>query len=254
MDETVVTDFTNFVVGLDDFPLAKSLRRKFVQDFIRAIVLPPGKFVLSLDTIAEWMFMLKGNLKRTLVKSFIANIDYEIHKQKTKGRPKETILLTTHCFKRLCHGQTIKEEQVRSCFKWVKRMYRDLVLNGDETTRLTKEAKRTPIATDNLPVGLCVFILRLTRKDGHIVHKMGKTRNLKKRFTELRRLLHTTVDLLHFALLEEHEGCADFLFKKRKFNELDLAEIYEAEIGDIITQCQKLHENARCFCRPTDSS
>ena len=48
--------------------------------------------------------MRKDNLKKTLTSTYIKNIDYKIRKIKstTAGKPKEEIMITADCCKRLC--------------------------------------------------------------------------------------------------------------------------------------------------------
>lgn len=58
----------------------------------------------------------KGHLKEY---SYHENVDYIVLKQqsKTQGRPKELILLTTDCFKRLCMLYYIQLEHLVDKYK-----------------------------------------------------------------------------------------------------------------------------------------
>lgn len=59
-------------------------------------------FSINIDAIAKWFKMRKDHIKKTLVESYIKNIDYKIIKGELnglKGKPKEIILLTPKCFK-----------------------------------------------------------------------------------------------------------------------------------------------------------
>lgn len=64
----------------------------------------------------------KNGFKKTLIRTYIKNIDYIINKNNNKnigsgGHNKENILLTPDCFKRLCMlSKTKKAEEIRTYF------------------------------------------------------------------------------------------------------------------------------------------
>jgi hypothetical protein len=61
--------------------------------------------IIDLDLVAKWLNVLKADLKKTLQRSYIENVDYKIilNKSGSKGgRPSETILMSNSCFRRMC--------------------------------------------------------------------------------------------------------------------------------------------------------
>jgi phage anti-repressor protein len=63
--------------------------------------------------------MKKENLKKTVISTYNNNIDYKINKIKstTPGKPKENIMITSKCCKRLCMvSRNKKAEDIRMCF------------------------------------------------------------------------------------------------------------------------------------------
>ena len=61
-------------------------------------------------------------LKKTLVRSYIKNVDYKITKNKltTTGRPSEIILISISCFKRICmNSNTEKSGEVRKYYEQI---------------------------------------------------------------------------------------------------------------------------------------
>lgn len=159
MDETIVQDFVDLILDLDDFPESKSFRQHFLRDFIFAIVYAKD-FVITLAKLATWLSVFEANLKRTLVRHYKPNEDYKIVKQKPlRGRPKENILLTTDCFKRLCmRGRTPQAEQMRTYFILVEERYREFMTNGIENRiwredeAVTEKKRRTPFTELKLDV------------------------------------------------------------------------------------------------------
>jgi superfamily II DNA or RNA helicase/phage anti-repressor protein len=73
--------------------------------------------VIDFDKLINWLNIRKDSIKRTLVDSYAKNIDYKISKIKSKkpGQPKEEILITSDCCKRLCMlSKTKKAEDIRT--------------------------------------------------------------------------------------------------------------------------------------------
>ena len=56
---------------------------------------------------------------------YIKNVDYKINKIKsnTAGKPKEEILITSNCCKRLCMMSRTKKAEVRTYFIEIEKLY-----------------------------------------------------------------------------------------------------------------------------------
>jgi phage anti-repressor protein len=94
---------------------------KFIDDFFSLYdhKTLDSDFVIDLDVLSKWLGGYKSNIKDTLLKSYTKDIDYIVSKsnEKTNGRPRENILLTPDCMKRLCMlSRTKKAEEVRTYF------------------------------------------------------------------------------------------------------------------------------------------
>lgn len=93
---------------------------KFIDDFFGLYTVNTNDtdLVIDFDNLVNWLKMRKDNLKKTLVSTYIKNVDYKIKKIKSEsaGKPREEILLTSDCCKRLCMmSKTKKAEEVRTC-------------------------------------------------------------------------------------------------------------------------------------------
>ena len=80
--------------------------------------------------------MRKEHLKKTLVRSYVKNIDYKINKEKlsTAGRPSETILISISCFKRITmNSNTEKGSEVRNYYEQIEILlnkYKDHIIES----------------------------------------------------------------------------------------------------------------------------
>jgi hypothetical protein len=79
------------------------ISNEFIDDFFGMYdIKNKYNFSINLENISKWMDIPKGDVKKTLMKSYKENIDFKIIKGVSngkKGKPKETILLTPKCFK-----------------------------------------------------------------------------------------------------------------------------------------------------------
>jgi len=75
-------------------------------------------FIIDFDMLVKWLEIRKDNLKKLLTENYIENKDFKINKNNNlPGKPKENILLTSECFKKICMmSKTKKIEDVRMCF------------------------------------------------------------------------------------------------------------------------------------------
>ena len=82
--------------------------------------------IINYELGAKWLDVRKDNLKTTIIRSYIKNIDYSItiNKSGSKGgRPSETILITTSCFRRLCmKSNTDKGNEVRKYYEKIEKL------------------------------------------------------------------------------------------------------------------------------------
>ena len=98
-----------------------NITKKFIDDFFSLYTseTKSGDMVVNFNKLTKWLNIRKDSLKRTLIKTYNKNIDYEINKIKSNkaGKPKEEIMITAECCKRLCMLSKSKNaENVRTYF------------------------------------------------------------------------------------------------------------------------------------------
>ena len=95
-------------------------------------------FIIDLEILIKFLDVKKGTIKDTLKNSYTKNIDYKITKEKKMsknvGKPKEIIMLTPDCFKRLTmSSKTKKAEEVRTYFIQLEKhidKYKNYIIDG----------------------------------------------------------------------------------------------------------------------------
>jgi hypothetical protein len=135
-------------------------------------------FTIDLDMVADWLKTEKGELKKTLIKSYARDIDYillapentrSIRPKVTSGRSghnKELILLTPDTFKMLTmKSKTAEAQKVRHYYVILEKLvevYKDQIINNqDKKIRiLERNLKRV-----KYPVKGALYIVKLTEKD-----------------------------------------------------------------------------------------
>ena len=127
--------------------------------------------------------MRKDHIKKTLTESYIKNIDYKIIRgelNELKGKPKETILLTSKCFKLMAmQSKTKKAVQVREYYYELEQVidqYKEYIIKGLWNKIAKLENNQKPKI--NLSKGV-IYILETSDDVGH--YKIGKTKDLKQR-------------------------------------------------------------------------
>ena len=179
-------------ITLEDFLLSHStINQFFIYEFFS--IQKIGKdsknkpFIMDLEIVARWLDTTKGDLKETLKKSYIKNIDYIVNRpepnklkttKKVNGRPSIKVLLTVDCFKLLCmRSKTAKSEEVRKYYIELEKLvdeYKDYIINTQEEKIRNLEYELNP---DKLPTGSHFYIYEVGE-----YYRTGATKNLKLRF------------------------------------------------------------------------
>jgi phage anti-repressor protein len=200
--------------------------------------------------ICKWLKSRKADLKSTLTKSYIRNVDYTIKKGKsTGGRPLEIINLSFDCFRRLCMlSRTKKAEEVRSYFIDIEKhinKYKDYIIEALN--------KKVDILDNNqkpkIDVQSGVFYILKTDLGIEDVYKIGKSKKFKQRLTthNSSHVDNVKVVLVYEALdIDGVERCLKavlkgFQYKKRK-------EFYEITIDKLkmlLEDCDKITLKAK---------
>lgn len=114
----------NFEQFADFLKKHSTIPNTFIDDFFSfyKYTNDDEDIIIDIILVAKWLNIRKDHLKTTLERSYIKNVDYKITKNKTfdKGRPSETILISTSCFKRLSmNSNTPKGSEVRLYYEQI---------------------------------------------------------------------------------------------------------------------------------------
>jgi hypothetical protein len=254
--------------SLEDFLIKESkINKEFIKDFFgiqKNMLYEKYKpFIIDLDDIAYWLDAKKGNLKDTLIKNYLNKFDYIIissllvdQKQNTSlrvnpdqtkkgGQNKETVLLTTECFKMLCmRSNTKKANKVRQYYIALEKLideYKDNLITHQtkKIEILENDLKKEPLPKE----GYCYIYLE-TDELGYKYYRLGQSGNLQKRFNNHnsssvhKKILSykiKTDNILHF------EACLrGIMFDYRYKNNKDYYKISEDKIKEAINYCKKI--------------
>ncbi len=241
--------------------------RNTKADFIRQLLRlfdSKEQFGIDLATVAELMQRRIDVLKNALTKNFQQDIDYTISVVSTggRGRPAEQLWLSTRTFKRLLmilRGP--QAEALRGYFLIVEDAYRES--RNEQISARQQKYPDTPVSPEGkrYQMGHCVYVIQVStttpQGDPLIKHKIGRTKNLNRRFPELRRLLGgAAVEVVHQRMVGEDvviESCAHALLKLDRLDhevemfvsdiQLVLAAIDSCEAG--YHHAQELFANAQ---------
>lgn len=230
-----------------------SISNKFINDFFSLYTIETNDtdIIINFDNLVIWLDIRKDSLKRTLIDSYIINIDYQITKIKSTkaGKPKEEILITSDCCKRLCMmSKTEKAEEVRTYFIEIEKLmnkYKNYIIEGlNKRIQILENNQKTIIKPNN---GV-IYILK-TNYDIIDLYKIGKTKKFKERIRTHNSSHIDNVDIVHIYetdYIDEVEKCLKNIlstkqYKKRKeFYEIDLDTLKE-----LIKNCDKLSLKVR---------
>jgi phage anti-repressor protein len=229
------------------------ISNKFIDDFfsLYAINSDENDLIINFDNLVNWLNIRKDSLKRTLIDSYIKNVDYQIKKIKsnTAGKPKEEILITSNCCKRLCMmSRTEKAEEVRTYFIEIEKLmnkYKNYIIEALDKRINILENNQKPIPNNKNGI---IYVLK-TDYDIVDLYKIGKTKKFKERIRTHNSSHIDNVDIVHIYetnYIDEVENClknalSSKQYKKRKeFYEIDLDVLKE-----LINDCDKLSLKVR---------
>ena len=178
-------------ISLQEYLIRYSgVNREFIKDFISIQQSKSSQenypFVINLDLIIKWLQIdQKGSLKRTLISSYIKRLDYIIlpyskvkQKKGSGGMNKETILVTTNCFKRIClKTKSVMSDKIVDYYLALENLlveYQKYIIS-----ELIKENKllKNDLNNDIFPIGGLIYIIDL----GNNYYKLGMTADLNAR-------------------------------------------------------------------------
>lgn len=224
-----------------------SISSKFIDDFfgLHDYKIIFNDIYINFDLVVKWLKTRKNDLKDTLVKSYVKNVDYNIKKGKSNGgRPSNIIMLSYDCFRRLCMlSRTAKAEEVRSYFIDIEKhihKYKDHIIDAlDNKVGVLKNNMKPKINTNS---GV-IYILK-TDLDIEDVYKIGKSKKFKER---LNTHNSSHVDNVKVVLIYEAddidgiERCLKAVLKGHAYRKRK--EFYEINIDllkELLTDCDKI--------------
>jgi phage anti-repressor protein len=242
------------MIELQDF-LKKysSISNKFIDDFFSLYTTETtdNDLIINFDNLVNWLNMRKDNLKKTLIDSYIKNVDYKINKIKsnTAGKPKEEILITSNCCKRLCMmSRTKKAEEVRTYFIEIEKLmnkYKNYIIEALNKKVNILENNQKPIPNNKSGI---IYVLK-TDHDIVNLYKLGKTKKFKERIRTHNSSHIDNVDIVHIYetnYIDEVEKCLKNVLltkqyrKRKEFYQIDLDVLKE-----LIQTCDKMSLKVR---------
>ncbi|PNH01992.1 hypothetical protein TSOC_012073 [Tetrabaena socialis] len=226
----------------------------FVDDFFGQYDLHtnPNGFVVDLAIAAKWLRTTKGNLKKTLIKTYAHGIDYEITKPFSgRGTGKqEHVLLTPDCFKALCMmSRTEKAKDVRNYYIAAEKsliMYRNNVMQQLTTRVAQLENNQRGHASRPRRQGV-IYVVRAssTLTD---MYKIGRTVWAHHRLRSHNRALADDLETVYTYetdCVEDVEVCMKRMLRKLQYRRRK--EVYQIDIASlkkVISGCNSACINA----------
>jgi phage anti-repressor protein len=230
-----------------------SISNKFIDDFFSLYTIDTTNddLIIKFEILIKWLNIRKDSLKRTLIDSYIKNVDYKIKKIKlsTAGKPKEEILITSDCCKRLCMlSKTTKAEEVRTYFIEIEKLmnkYKNYIIEGLNNKIGVLENNQKPISKTKRGI---IYVLKT---DYNIIdlYKIGKTKKFKERIRTHNSSHINNVDIVHIYetdYIDEVEKCLKNTLtikqyrKRKEFYQIDLDILKE-----LIKTCDKMSLKVR---------
>ena len=230
-----------------------SISNTFIDDFFSLYTneTTENDLIINFDNLVKWLNIRKDSLKRTLMETYIKNVDYKIKKIKSDlpGKPKEQIIITADCCKRLCMlSKSKKAEEVRTYFIEIEKImnkYKNYIIEALNKKIGILEYNQKPIIDNKSGI---IYILK-TDKDIVDLYKVGKTKKFKERIRTHNSSHIDNVYIVHIYetnYIDEVEKCLKNILsvkqyrKRKEFYQIDLDILKE-----LIKTCDKMSLKVR---------
>lgn len=219
-----------------------AIPNRFIDEFfgIQDTADSDDLFRIDLDIVAEWLGARKDHLKDTLIYTYHEGIDYIIvtQYQPKRGRPRELILLTVDCFKRLCMmSKTPMSEKVRSYYIQLEHLvdkYKTHTIAALNQRIGILENNQKPIYSPESGV-IYIFQAPSTENDvavgSGIKYKIGKANKLSGRMSSHNSSHADNLNpLFYFEVsdIDRVESCLKSVMKPYQYRKLK--EVYKVNI------------------------
>jgi phage anti-repressor protein len=164
-----------------------TIPNKFIDDFFSLYDYKTNDtdLIIDFDNLSNWLLTRKDNLKKTLERSYVKEVDYQIKiiKTKGKGRPTEHIMITPDCMKRICMlSATKKAEEVRTYFIKIEKLidrYKEVIIEDLNKKIGILQNNQEPVPKINKGV---IYVFN-TNVDIDNLYRIGKSKKFKEFFT-----------------------------------------------------------------------
>ena len=193
--DTLCDDFISFLIDVNpyDDDDDRTMHRDFLEKFV-PMILWSDNFTVNLQDLAEALETREDNLKVVLLNEAKEGRDYEIKIEKKvgRGRPKNHILMTRDCVKRVAtRSQTKKAKQVLTYLITMEDAYAEFMLNGMQDRRAhqndeldDRRAQVEKPKRGDFVKGHCIYVIECMNENGKTAYKLGRTKDLFRRAME----------------------------------------------------------------------
>ena len=237
------------MLDLPDFLKKYStIPNQFIDDFFSLYNYKTNDtdIIINFENLVKWLNIRKDNLKKTLERTYIKDIDYRIKiiKSTSKGRPAEEIMITPDCMKRICMlSASAKSEEVRTYFIKIEKLldkYKQIIIDDLNKKIGILENNQKPKVNPKKGV---IYVVR-TSKTADDIFKIGRSKNFISRL-----MSHSSVeadDIEILVLYETNdivqiENCVKNSLKSKQYRRRK--EIYQVDIDTIkqvISNCDDI--------------
>ncbi len=226
-------------------------------------VMDAQDFQVTLEQLAEVLRQTECSLGRRLrTPDFEEGTDYRIEPSGV-GERKQRVLLTVDAFKQLAltargkRALEVREYIVEAESALRERMTEQIqdrrLADPEELTEQKEREFREPVP--HYPLGACVYVLRVeydaddTGAAEQVVYKIGRTMNLSRHLTKLRRVLPGRVTLVGHRMFDDHEFlevCVHTLLKNFRLTKAEEStELFDAEPDEVFAALETCHAGWR---------
>jgi phage anti-repressor protein len=230
-----------------------TIPNSFIDDFFTfySYNTTDDDIIINYELVAKWLDVRNNDLKKTIVRSYIENVDYKITIDRKSvgskgGRPKEQILLSTSCFRRICmNSNTERGKEVRKYYEKIEKLlhkYKDHIIESLQKRIDILEHNQKPKIEQKK--GVIYFLKSQLEADN--IFKLGKSKKFKKRLISHNSSHSDDVEVaLIFETdnIDEVEGCMKAILKKKQYRKRK--EIYQVDLDvlkNIMESCSEIME------------
>lgn len=250
-DQDVKEEYVQMLLETDDGSHLlgdEGWKEVFVRELVNVLT-DNTDFSISAKTIAELLQRREDNVRQSIIKELTEGKDYifsDVREVIKKGRGKkktEEVLLSADGFAKI--AQVLRGDRARALrgyFVLVEKMFRENTLDAvmdrrrteDETVTQLKMRPWSRKGQKRWEMGHCVYVIRVQDGD-QVKFKVGRSKDLNRRFGELKRHIPGDLSVAHQRMIEEHvflEVCTHKMLKNSRLDKE--VEMFETNIEKVL--------------------